>query len=216
VLLHELGHTLGCVHLKDEGAFMNPFYNEKMGGFSEENGALVRLSLAVRGDDWAGVDPGLARRLREHLLGTGEAPWVSESYHAALEELEVLAQQTAPPPSAAPQRTAVATSSSINPYNVPPPAADTAVAAEPVASSPKTPDGISAEHQALFARVQKAHHAGKPREAWQQGQALFEEHPTVYAVQELRCEIAMQMGWEYGAVREHCQPMMDLARAGAR
>ncbi len=239
VLLHELGHTLGCVHLQDEGAFMNPFYNEKMRGFSEANDALVQLSLSVRSDDSAGVDPGLAHRLREHLLGTGEAPWVKEAYHSALEELEALAQQPAPtsravaasgtatssgsaaPPSAgAPQRTAVSASSSINPYSIPPPPppplVGTVAAPAQASASPTPPAELSAEQQALFARVQQTHQAGKPREAWQLGQALFEEHLTVYAVQELRCEVAMQMGLQYTAVSKHCQPMMDLARAGAR
>ncbi len=215
VLLHELGHTLGCVHIEDTRAFMNPLYDEAMEQFAVDNAALVELALPARSDTGAGLDVAVARQLKQRLLQAKEAPWVDASYRQTLLLLEEIEQAAVAPTSQ------VSSSPSPGPAStagVPAGAhpGEGSIAPVETADPPSADLALSPADQVLLRQVQDDRHRGQNAAAWERGQPLFEKYPRVFSVQELRCQIAMDMGWEYSAVSEQCRPMMDLVRSDSQ
>ncbi len=213
VLLHELGHTLGCVHVEDTSAFMNPLYDEAMEQFAVDNAALVELALPARSDTAAGLDVAVARQLKQRLLQAKEAPWVDASYRQTLLLLEEIEQAAAAPTSLASPSTSPASAAGA-PVGAHP--GETAIASVETADPPSADPALSPADQVLLRQVQDDRHRGQNAAAWERGQPLFEKYPQSFSVQELRCQIAMDMGWEYSAVSEQCHPMMDLVRSDSQ
>jgi hypothetical protein len=50
IFLHEIGHTLGAAHEQSADSVMFPSYRPTMAGFGAESAALIRTTLAHRGD----------------------------------------------------------------------------------------------------------------------------------------------------------------------
>jgi len=67
-----------------------------------------------------------------------------------------------------------------------------AVASAPASSSPG--NALSAPDRALFAKARAAQAQGQFAEARTLAAPLFQAYPDVYAVQELRCQVAMKVG----------------------
>jgi hypothetical protein len=65
--------------------------------------------------------------------------------------------------------------------------------------------------RATFHRAAEQRAAGQIGQAWQTAKPLFAAYPTVYAVQDLRCQIAMQLGVDYSEVQRECEPLINLA-----
>jgi hypothetical protein len=64
-----------------------------------------------------------------------------------------------------------------------------------------------------FRRAVADKEAGRLREAWEGAQPLFTAYPDVFAVHELRCQIAMAAGGSFAAVKAECARMMELMKA---
>src|SRR5439155_11617100 len=89
------------------------------------------------------------------------------------------------------------------------PKPDATQAAPPLPALPE----LRAEDRALYGRALDALQRGDAASAWSTGAPLFKAYPRAYAVQDLRCQIAMRRGLPWPAVREECDAMMRLSTA---
>ena len=85
LLLHELGHTLGAIHVKSPKAIMSRAYSDDVVGFSEPTLALLRVSIAHKKVPVADRDErGLAQGVLGALDRQRDADFV-EGERASLE-----------------------------------------------------------------------------------------------------------------------------------
>lgn len=208
VFLHELGHTLGAIHEHDAASIMNPQYDTKTVTFSAETVQLMQVTMQSRrpGERWP-ADESWARGLLDVLQRT-PGSWVIAERNDMIARLQrILAARSKSPPAAT-----VSASSSGN------------VAVSPSASASLPPSGsngtnvgnaptglesLSSSDRLRFDEAMKEQQAGHPRDAWLKAEPLFSSYPTVEAVQDLRCKLALQqMGWE--EARAECAALMQL------
>jgi hypothetical protein len=69
---------------------------------------------------------------------------------------------------------------------------------------------LSEAARTTFAQAVRGRQAGHLADAWDKAQPLFTGYPGVYAVRELRCQLAMQMGGAWEHVQAHCDPLTKL------
>lgn len=86
IFLHELGHTLGTPHARDQATIMHAVYNRKVARFSPEAAQLMRMSLDRRVEPKSMTDVELAKTLVEHLEQTGHT-WVEADREQLLSQL---------------------------------------------------------------------------------------------------------------------------------
>jgi len=193
VLLHELGHTLGMPHERARHSMMSASYDLKSADFSPTAAALGRRAL----------------ELRATSLGT------ALHRQAALAALELLQQapadtfedQSARTVEALLQRhsAAAAASAPSTPSALPTtPDSHAAPAALPSA-------GLAAADHALLLRAKQAQASGDVPQARTLAAPLFTRYPTSYAVQELRCQLAMAAGLSMSAESAECEPLIQLS-----
>ena len=77
------------------------------------------------------------------------------------------------------------------------------------ASAPPRPGGS-------FEAATEALHGGQAPEAWKRGKAIFSAYPDVYTVQDLRCQIAMQLGLPWDQANAQCERLMELTTAATK
>jgi hypothetical protein len=70
---------------------------------------------------------------------------------------------------------------------------------------------LSEPDRALFAKARAAQAAGHFVEARALAVPLFEAYPDAYAIQELRCQLAMKVGLSMAEETAECQPLMRLS-----
>jgi hypothetical protein len=196
VLLHEIAHTLGVPHERDAKTLMAPIYDAKVEGCSEAAAALMRLSLGHRIRSDAGSEQAAAAALIAQLERTSSS-WVPSERDALLARLRSALQPVAPPPSAQ------AASARTAPAATPPPDPRAVRADDPLS-------GLGELDRATFAQAVHDRQAGHLSDAWDKAQPLFTGYPGVYAVQELRCQLAMQRGGAWEQVQTHCEPLTKL------
>lgn len=194
VFLHELGHTLGVPHETDPTSIMHARYEPKASGFSAPAVALMRIALAHRLDPAAQSETAFAEALRVEL-DRSDAGWVPAEHDEMVARLRAFAPPPAPASTHAPAR----------------PRPGREVPAEAPAGDPLQALTITDRH--AFGRAVAAKDAGRLAEAWQEAKPLFAAYPDVYAVQELRCQIAMAGGVSVAEMQAQCARMMDLTGA---
>lgn len=197
VLLHEIAHTLGVPHERDARTIMAPSYDAKVEGYSEEAAELMRIFLKHRVRSDAGSERETAAALITHLERTSSS-WAPSERDALLARLRTALQAATPPPSAHAASTRVA------PSATPPPEQRAAPPADDRLS------GLSEVDRATFAQAVRDRQAGHLSDAWTHAQPLFTGYPGVYAVQELRCQLAMQIGGAWDHIQAHCDPLTKL------
>jgi hypothetical protein len=72
-------------------------------------------------------------------------------------------------------------------------------------------DDLTPAHRELFRTSSAAFDSGDPKGAWDRAKPLFSAYPNSYAVQDLRCRMAMALA-SYDAARPECDPVMRLSR----
>lgn len=193
VLLHEIGHTLGLPHELERRSMMNATYSADAGAFSPHARRLGLRGLALRDTSFgSALHRDAAQAALNVLVAAPEHTWEATSAQALQQLLEQLARSPVP----------VAT-----PKHLAPPLAP----APRVAMQP--PQELSAADQALMTEAQREHVAGRIERARALAAPLFEKYPKIYAVQELRCQLAMKAGLSMEAERAECAPLMQLSGA---
>jgi matrixin len=213
VLIHELGHCLGAVHVQTPSELMYARYGTEMSALSEPVAAVMRITLAERA---LAPEERDGRRMADRLLaelGRRRAPWVESEQSEMEAYLASLTRAAGGAPSAS--------STSAAP-GAPTPAAPTASAATvppaatAVPSAVAAPDGLSPAEQELYARVLRYKGAGQVAEAWGAGQPLFKAHSDNQPIAELRCQLAMDQKLDWEQTRSECEPLMKLSSGFSR
>ena len=185
LLLHELGHTLGAIHERDRSSLMNPNYSDQEDGFSAQAIEIIQIALRHRS-----TSGGLEREGAKAMVAAfrrGAGPWIDAERQAAIVRLDAAAPVT---PSAV-----GAAASAPSPQAV------------PVAAIA----GLTEADRGLFEAAERLRHAGDLDGARQMALPLFEAYPKVEAVQEFRCQLAMQTGGAWQRTRAECEGLLKLA-----
>ena len=188
VLLHELGHTLGMPHELGSRSLMSAKYDSDAQGFGAHAARLGRHALELRA---TGVGSELHRNAAQAALGVLRSAPAHTWDAAGVREVEALfelhakvwAGGTAKPAPA--QRSAKASTSS----------------------------GLPEADGRLLERVRAAQAAGQIAEARGLAAPLFASYPKDYAIQELRCQLAMKAGLPMTEERAECEPLLQLSGA---
>ena len=158
-----------------------------MSTFGHETIDLMRIALAHRGDGPA-ERRAMATELLAYFERTPGGPW------------------------SAPERDGI--EARLRKALAAPPAADAgapAVAPAVVIDVPPLRD----EDRVTWIRIVEERQAGAVREAWEKLRPLASAYPDVLAVQDLRCQIAMQLSFDWTRTRAECEPMMQLTMGKA-
>jgi len=85
----------------------------------------------------------------------------------------------------------------------------------PVASAPpqfaEVPKELDAKDRPAWTRAVDAYRAAKMKDAWDAASPLFDAYPKVLAVQDLRCQIAMKIGFDWSRTKVECEKLMHLS-----
>lgn len=187
ILLHEMGHTLGALHESNRRSLMNAHYDARMEGFSAPAIALMRLSLAHRdAPPSPDEEQSFAHERLAILEGASSLTWIPDERSEMVARLHAFASP-APVPAPMPAAAAVR-QEAVLPDDAP----------------TKELDRAAYKQAVELLRAGDAHHA------WEAALPLFKPYATVYAVQDLRCQIAMQrVGWP--GAQADCEPLKKLS-----
>jgi hypothetical protein len=201
VLLHELGHTLGMPHELDQHSMMSARYSSQASAFSPLAARLGQRALSLRA-----TLPGTelhrngARAALNVLQSAPAHTWEATS---ASEVEQLLRFESGRPIS----RAAVAGSASRSGAALFPTAAPAAADAAASTSATKLPEA----DRKLFEKAREAQAQGLFVEARGIAAPLFGTYPNVYAVQELRCQLAMKVGLSMAEESDECEPLRRLS-----
>ncbi len=188
VFLHEIGHTLGAMHERNERHLMYPEYRSKMTTFGPETTAIMRDVLAKRDAKSPGEQ---AAMFREITAGVRRAPagvFFDEEKKKILPQLDARADRL---------------------DDASRPAAKAASAAATPAPAPPPPE-LSSDDQSRFAQASELLAKREYGAAWETAKPLFAKYPKVLAVQDLRCTVATNT-FAFASARVECQPLMKLS-----
>lgn len=183
MLLHELGHTLGALHERDDTNLMNAQYARGVSHYGPEAVELMRVALehrtATGNLDDAGREQLLARYDRE------PSPWAASDRAAAARNLAARKGKGGAQAANAP----------------PAPAALPSVPAAPAAA-------LDADELQRFETARRLLGAGDAAGARAAAEPLFTAHGEVPEVAELRCQIAMRRNAAWNEVQKECAGVM--------
>jgi hypothetical protein len=204
VLLHEIGHTLGMPHELEQHALMNPRYDRQSSAFSQYAARVGRYALELRASALGtALHQQSARAALNALQAAPEHTW-EPSTAAEVEKLFAYHLQARPRPA----------SGSASAGSLPP-----RLNLAPTMPTPTTPQAPAAPatgalapaDRAVFDQARAEQAAGHIAEARELGRALFERYPRHYAVQELRCQLAMKAQLPIAEEQAECAPLMRLS-----
>jgi Matrixin len=203
VLLHEVGHVLGAMHEADQHSLMNPRYDTQMQAFSLEATEVMHITVSHRAEG-ATVserdDVSLATELLAYLAKTPNLPWVDGEREAEVARLEAMKGGAAP---------AIAASSAVIPSSAAPDATpETAPVAQVDPALAALPTADRARYDTAVAEL-GANHVDR---AWSAASPLFARYPDLYAVQDLRCQLAILRRFDSDRTAGECAAMKRLKR----
>lgn len=194
VLLHELGHTLGALHVRDRADLMHPHYDNAMRGFAGTNLQLMRLVLSERAlpPDQQNFET-LVAEIKTRLEQGEIAAFIEEE---RIEHLAALERALAP----------AATQATPNP-----------AAAQAPTNTPQAPDlsMLSPTDRELYGEIDALAAQGDRQKSYEGARDLAARYPDSYAVQHKACESAMQLGLPYQQFRPYCDRMAELSMSRA-
>jgi hypothetical protein len=194
VLIHELGHCLGAVHVRSPSDLMHETYDTEMSSFDDSVARLMRITLDQRLKPSAERNEAQMVEQLEQELERGKGLWVPEEERQVRSYLESLVAPAssgqAPVAVAAPGMKQAAGSPAPTKVDVP------------------LVPGLNEAEQELFGRVLQQKSDGKADEAWAAAEPLFRDHSDLRPVAELRCDLAMARGGDYSVVRKECAPLL--------
>jgi len=203
VLLHELGHTLGMPHELAQHSMMHPSYSSEANAFSGYAARLGQRVLSLRAmERGTELYRNGARAALNVLHSAPQHTWEAHTEHDVEELLRFEAAQ--PIVRAATASPAARSNVKLFPPSAPATTGGAAAAAPPVKN-------LSGADRALFEKARDAQARGRFAEARSIAASLFQAYPELYAVQELRCQLAMKAGLPMADETAECQPLMRLS-----
>ncbi|WP_146650644.1 matrixin family metalloprotease [Labilithrix luteola] len=187
VFLHELGHTLGCIHETEPTSIMVPEYNRRVTTFGPEARTLMRATLEKRRN--GASDDEVLKAVGDFLRTAPPAAFVADDRNRLLSDID--ARATAQQP-----RTQVQTE------------------AAPAPAALETP-GLSPADREKFLQANEAYSKAEMVRAWNTAKPLFEAYRNSFEVQDLRCKIATN-SMPFDMARRECDRLMKLATGKAR
>jgi len=181
VFVHEIGHTLGAVHDDSKEGLMYPVYSKSMRAFGADVSKALGIGAAHRLDNGQ-------RAWAEELLAfykNSASPWVDKERTSMIGQLEA--------------------------YVGPPPAPTTATTTKEPSAFAETPKELDKKDVPTWSRAVEAFRKNKMKEAWDEATPLFDAYPKVLAVQDLRCQIAMKVGFDWKRTKVECEKLMQLS-----
>ncbi len=196
VLLHELGHTLAALHESEPSSVMHRRYSPKATMFSEETAEVMRIALEHRGGvDGMPPSEAFARALLERLQRQ-QGTWLAGERDELVARLQRQLEARSDPADAGAPPTAART------------LGRTDISAAPVKNGGL--EALTDADRGQFEQAVQEQKAGRPREAWTKAEPLFGRYPKIEAVQDLRCQLALQQGLLWQEVRAQCDALMQL------
>jgi hypothetical protein len=180
VLLHEIGHALGALHERDPRSLMHPRYDKGMAAFSVEATDIMRITVDhhTRTSTMGTLDPELASDMATYLRQSTSSAWAAGEREEAVARLDrARAPEASPSPASTSPR------------------------------EPAKPDPLallSEADRAVYERASEAFRANGVARAWDTATPLFTKYPGVYAVQDLRCQLAVVRHLEKAALDAAC------------
>lgn len=191
VFLHELGHSLGAPHEVAKATIMHPIYGTDATELSGPAVGLMRLTLEQRLAPESMSEAELARAVLEHV-SANQGTWLPEERDELVARYQRATNKHASTPAPPPEPTRT------GPTRAP-------VAAQaPVAA----PEALAGEDRARFERASQAFAEKRLGDAWQAIAPLVDAYPSEPAVQDLRCQIAMQIGGSYEMIESNCRALL--------
>lgn len=196
LFLHELGHTLGAVHTRNQETVLYPSYSDDVASFSDGNVALMEAALV----DHFAPDPSYAS-LRDAASSLESIDWASGERDALLRRLAGLASRRPPPSpgggSALPRVTVSEEGGVLHPFLIP-------------GRTDELLSEVPPEHRAHYDSAVRELVASEYWAAWAELRPLVDLHPTNYAVQSFGCSLAMHLG-QGGYIGPACDRTIQLA-----
>lgn len=190
VFLHELGHTLGAPHRSARDTLMVPAYDSKERGFDDATIGLFKITLPdhLSGAPYRAAGAALA------YLEKDDGGWIPSEREQIVDFLKKAAPGTRPTAAGGPSAAG-------------PPLGVTAVppAGSPAESGPLPFTSMPRSDRAAFDAAVATEKRGDVRAAWDAAAPLFDAHPRVVEVQELRCRLAGERGYMAGVVEAYCE-----------
>lgn len=189
VFLHELGHTLGCIHETEPTSIMVPEYNRRVTTFGPEALTLMKTTLEKRRN--GASDDDVLKEVGDFLRTAPPAAFVADDRNRLLSDIDARA-------TAQQARTQV----------------QVQVQAEAAPAAPETP-GLSTADREKFLQANEAYSKAEMVRAWNTAKPLFEAYRNSFEVQDLRCKIATN-SMPFDMARRECDRLMKLATGKAR
>ena len=169
VFLHEIGHTLGLVHERSARSIMFHQYGPRATSFSPESAAVMKVALDSRSPRTSREASDLYRELAATMKRAPDGVFVEDERRQMVARYEEAATTNEANAAQHEQRAEAAARPAV----------------------PETPD-LTPEHRAMFVKAYESAAAGANVAAWEIMKPLVAAYPSSFAVQDLRCRIAMQ------------------------
>ncbi|MEJ7733931.1 MAG: hypothetical protein WKG00_32645 [Polyangiaceae bacterium] len=228
VFLHELAHNWGVPHEVDSGSIMFKAYDPQSESFSPAAVGLMRLSVLREAHRTPEGDAAFAAGFVTQLDRTS-AQWVPAERVEMVQRLEAYRKTSAQ--NAAPKPGTSGASAAASPATGPgagagagagaagsvgPGPGGTAVGAATsggAGAAPAAANPINPTDRATMDAALKLYSAGDPQGGWKLAEPLFSVYPDEYAVQDLRCKLAMGKGGAFAAAQAECAPLMRIVKS---
>lgn len=184
VFLHEIGHWLGALHVRDPEAIMNESYSLKAASYSRHNRELMRIVVKHR---FGGADStdasSLWKDLEAYLQKTEPAPWIAKEKEALL--------------NTACDRLRWRQWHQRHEWQV-----------SPYARS----DELDARENQTLVKTQIAFYQDDFEKAWKTLEPLLTIDPPAYEVHALACLLSMKRGRPINEIEARCARMLRLPK----
>jgi len=188
VFLHEVGHSLGALHVDQNAAIMSPHYSHQARAFLPQSIDLMRITIEHRRRGTLDTSQALAKELLQRLRDGAGGVWVESERLDQVARLTPVAAERPSPQASQTNR-------------------------EPAAGlEPPPPACLSAEDRTLWGNAVRLQNEGNPEGALKVASQLSDRYPDDYTVQDFRCQLAMKRGGAWPTVQAHCRRLMELVR----
>lgn len=198
VFLHELGHTLGATHRTARDTIMSPAYSPKERGFDDATLGLLKVTLSdhLAGNPYRSAPSALA------YLEKDDGGWVGSDREQWMSTLRGMTPNRGAAPADTPG--APATTGSAAPTSIP----EYALAK----TTPLPFTSMTRQDRATYDSALATEKSGDSKGAWEAALPLFDAHPRVVEVQELRCRLAKERRFISVVVYVHCARLAALGK----